>query len=74
MTTQFAMETNYLHIWPREEFMLIGLPNVRDNSFVSTLFMPFSIFETLTDDDKVLTFFETTFPDALPLIGRCVLA
>jgi len=24
---EFLMETNYLHIWPREKFMLIALPN-----------------------------------------------
>ena len=24
---EFLMETNYLHIWPRKEFMLIALPN-----------------------------------------------
>jgi len=69
---QFAMETNYLHIWPREEFMMIALPNVSDNSFVLTLFMPFAMYETLTDDQKVLAFFEKTFPDAVELIGRCV--
>jgi len=67
---QFAMETNYLHIWPREEFMLIALPDVRDNSFVLTLFMPFVIFDRLQTDKDVLTFFEDKFPDALQLIGR----
>jgi kynurenine 3-monooxygenase len=30
---------NALHIWPREEFMLIGLPNP-DGSFTCTLFAP----------------------------------
>ena len=64
------METNYLHIWPREEFMLIGLPNVKDSSFVATLFMPFTMFDSLTTDQQVLDFFETTFPDAVSLIGR----
>ena len=68
--TQFAMETNYLHIWPREQFMLIALPDVRDNSFVLTLFMPFVIFDALKTDSDVLAFFEDKFPDALKLIGR----
>jgi len=67
---QFAMETNYLHIWPREEFMLIALPNVEDNSFVLTLFMPFVIFDSLKTDNDVLSFFRDKFPDALQLIGR----
>ena len=67
---QFAMETGHLHIWPRNEFMMIGLPNVQDNSFVVTLFMPFTIFEGLKEEDDIVTFFEKTFPDALPLIGQ----
>ena len=67
---QFAMETNYLHIWPRDEFMLIALPNVKDSSFVLTLFMPFVIFDTLKTDRDVLAFFRDKFPDALELIGR----
>jgi kynurenine 3-monooxygenase len=67
---EFAMEANYLHIWPREEFMLIALPNVKDQSFVSTLFMPFEMFDSLRTDQDVLRFFDDTFPDAVPLIGR----
>lgn len=67
---KFAMETNYLHIWPREEFMLIALPNVRDNSFVLTLFLPFPMFESLDSSAKIVQFFEQKFPDALKLIGR----
>lgn len=67
---QFAMEKNYLHIWPRHEFMLIALPNVKDNSFVCTLFMPFAIFESLTNEEKVVSFFEGNFPDASQLIAR----
>jgi len=67
---QFAMETNFLHIWPREEFMLIALPNVEDSSFVLTLFMPFVIFDRLKTDKDVLAFFRDKFPDALQLIGK----
>ena len=36
---EFVMEPNYLHIWPRGSFMMIGLPN-QDKSFTVTLFMP----------------------------------
>ena len=63
------METNYLHIWPRHEFMLIALPN-QDKSFTTTLFLPLSIFEKLTKNDEVLGFFQQYFPDAISLIGR----
>ncbi|KAH0621763.1 hypothetical protein JD844_023384 [Phrynosoma platyrhinos] len=65
----FAMEPNYLHIWPRNTFMMIALPNL-DKSFTCTLFMPFDDFEKLTTGDQVLDFFKIYFPDAIPLIGR----
>uniref|UniRef100_A0A8D0KU34 Kynurenine 3-monooxygenase n=1 Tax=Strix occidentalis caurina TaxID=311401 RepID=A0A8D0KU34_STROC len=65
----FAMEPNYLHIWPRNTFMMIALPNM-DKSFTCTLFMPFEEFEKLTTGEQVLSFFQTYFPDAIPLIGE----
>ncbi|XP_074766950.1 kynurenine 3-monooxygenase [Athene noctua] len=65
----FAMEPNYLHIWPRNTFMMIALPNM-DKSFTCTLFMPFEEFEKLTTGEQVLNFFQTYFPDAIPLIGE----
>ena len=34
----FAMEKNVLHIWPRDKFMMIALPNF-DGSFTCTLFV-----------------------------------
>ncbi len=63
------MEVNYLHIWPRHEFMLIALPN-QDKSFTTTLFLPLTIFQTLTTTDELLTFFQKYFPDTISLIGR----
>ncbi|XP_053143297.1 kynurenine 3-monooxygenase isoform X2 [Hemicordylus capensis] len=65
----FAMEPNYLHIWPRNTFMMIALPNL-DKSFTCTLFMPFGDFEKLTTGDQVLDFFKIYFPDSIPLIGK----
>ena len=66
----FAMHRNALHIWPRGNFMLIALPN-RDGSFTCTLFLPFegspSFAEIGTEGDAA-RFFETWFPDAVPLI------
>ncbi|XP_055495545.1 kynurenine 3-monooxygenase-like isoform X1 [Leucoraja erinacea] len=64
----FAMEPNFLHIWPRNTFMMIALPNL-DKSFTCTLFMPFEDFEKLTTGDEVLQFFKEYFPDSIPLIG-----
>ncbi|XP_072123132.1 kynurenine 3-monooxygenase isoform X1 [Mobula birostris] len=64
----FVMEPNFLHIWPRNTFMMIALPNL-DKSFTCTLFMPFEEFEKLTTGDEVLQFFKKYFPDSIPLIG-----
>ncbi len=66
----FQMEKNALHIWPRESFMLIALPNP-DGSFTLTLFFPFrgtQSFEKLSSTEAVQQFFEATFPDALRLM------
>ena len=62
----FALEKNALHIWPRESFMMIALPNP-GGSFTCTLFFPFEgkqSFSSLTGDDKVAAFFKEVFPDA----------
>ncbi|XP_067901376.1 kynurenine 3-monooxygenase isoform X1 [Heterodontus francisci] len=64
----FAMEPNFLHIWPRNTFMMIALPNL-DKSFTCTLFMPFEAFEKLTTGEEVLQFFKKYFPDSILLIG-----
>ena len=66
----FQIEKNALHIWPRESFMLIALPNP-DGSFTCTLFFPFDgkiAFDKLKTDSDVLQFFAETFPDALKLM------
>jgi kynurenine 3-monooxygenase len=65
----YAMEANYLHIWPRGDFMMIALPNL-DKSFTVTLFMPFERFEAVTSRQQLIRFFSHSFPDALDLIGR----
>ncbi|RWS24188.1 kynurenine 3-monooxygenase-like protein [Leptotrombidium deliense] len=65
----FAMEVNYLHIWPRNTFMVIALPN-QDKSYTVTLFMPFTQFQKLKSADDLINFFEYNFPDAVQLIGR----
>ncbi|CAG7721512.1 unnamed protein product [Allacma fusca] len=64
-----AMEKNYLHIWPRDQFMMIALPN-QDGSFTVTLFMPFQNFDEISSPEDVKSFFRKEFPDALDLIGE----
>ncbi|XP_076064876.1 kynurenine 3-monooxygenase cn [Oratosquilla oratoria] len=66
---KFAMPPNYLHIWPRGNFMMIALPN-QDCSWTVTLFMPFPIFEGLTTPEKLISFFNEYYQDAIPLIGK----
>jgi kynurenine 3-monooxygenase len=66
----FQIEKNALHIWPRESFMLIALPNP-DGSFTCTLFFPFQgtvSFDKLKTDSDVQQFFAETFPDAMKLM------
>ena len=62
------MPFNYLHFWPRGQFMMIGHPN-QDRSFTLSLFMPTSIFESLNTQDSLLQFFSDNFQDSIPLIG-----
>jgi kynurenine 3-monooxygenase len=64
------MERNALHIWPRGDFMLIALPNI-DGSFTLTLFFPRSgpkSFESINTPEEILAFFQSNFPDIMPLI------
>lgn len=68
----FAMPENYLHIWPRHEFMMIALPN-QDHSFTVTLFMPFNIFESIETEEDLLAFFMKHFPDSIDKIGTGLL-
>ena len=66
----FQLEANALHIWPRESFMMIALPNP-NATFTCTLFLPFNgsrSFDSLETDEQVLKFFGETFPDAVPLM------
>ena len=68
------MEKNALHIWPRKNFMLIALPNT-DGTFTCTLFLPFEgaiSFEALKTEADVTKFFNTHFPDAVPLMPTLI--
>jgi kynurenine 3-monooxygenase len=64
------LETHALHIWPRGNHMLIALPNI-DGTFACILFLPFEGedgFAGLTTQAQVIQFFESRFPDAVPLM------
>ncbi|MBX2941869.1 MAG: FAD-dependent monooxygenase [Cyclobacteriaceae bacterium] len=65
------LQKNALHIWPRESFMLIALPNP-DESFTCTLFLPFEgeqSFKNLKRTENITDFFQTYFPDTVPLMN-----
>ena len=95
---EFLMENDALHIWARNQFMMIALPNF-DGSYTCTLFLGFEgkdSFEAIesgkwgigTESDSnpqnlrppgtdasaisLLSFFNTYFPDAIPLMPNLV--
>jgi kynurenine 3-monooxygenase len=66
----FKLERNALHIWPRDAYMLIALPNI-DGSFTGTLFLASEgspSFATLDTPEAVAAFYADNFPDAVHLI------
>jgi kynurenine 3-monooxygenase len=66
----WRLEPHAMHIWPRGGFMMMAMANA-DHSFTVTLYLPFegpNGFAGLGESAEVLRFFETRFPDAVPLI------
>ncbi len=69
-----AIEPHALHIWPRGSYMLIALPNI-DGTFACILFLPFEgtdSFEQLSTRTSVIEFFQSRFPDVVPLMPDLV--
>jgi kynurenine 3-monooxygenase len=69
---EHKLETHSLHIWPRGNHMLIALPNI-DGTFACILFLPFEgadSFGGLSTHTQVIRFFESRFPDAVPLMPQ----
>ena len=67
---EHLIDKNALHIWPRQSYMMIALPNL-DGSFTVTLFAPFkgeNSFETIKTDVQVDAYFKRNFTDAVPLM------
>lgn len=72
--SDFQIEANALHIWPRGDYMCIALPN-DERTFTVTLFMPNAgrtSFETIPDGAAAEALFARDFADALPLIPNLV--
>lgn len=67
-------ETHGLHIWPRDNFILLSQPNI-DKTYTTTLFMPMESdgvdkpsFQHIKNEEDVKELFEKYFPDALEYI------
>jgi kynurenine 3-monooxygenase len=59
-----------LHIWPRDDYMLIAFPN-RDGTTTCTLNLPWSgrpSVDSLWTDDALVSLFREAFPDVLHLL------
>jgi kynurenine 3-monooxygenase len=70
----FQLDKNSLHIWPRQSFMMIALPNPGGN-FTCTLFMPFDGnpgIDQLTTPEEITAFFQLHFPDAMSMMPGLV--
>jgi kynurenine 3-monooxygenase len=67
----YKIDKNALHIWGREDFMLIALPNL-DGSFTVTLFLSYDEgdynFNNLTTKERIIEFFNKYFKDALEIM------
>lgn len=65
------LSNRHLHIWPREQFMMIALPNP-DETFTATLFLARDKgeehFAKLTSPSHVEAFFTQYFPDIAELV------
>lgn len=71
---KFMLDKNALHIWPRGSFMMIALPNL-DGNFTCTLFLPFEgekSFANLKTEEQIKKFFNTEFPDVVPIMPTLV--
>ncbi|MHC1479881.1 FAD-dependent oxidoreductase [Frateuria aurantia] len=67
----FAIEAHGLHIWPRQSYMTIALPN-HDGSFTVTLFLPqhgpAPNFDSVAAPSAARALFGEEFPDLLALM------
>ena len=70
----YLLEKEALHIWPRNNYMLIALPNL-DGTFTCTLFFPFEgdvSFNSLKTRDQVQAFLSKDFADVYAISPEIV--
>jgi len=66
----FQLDKNALHVWPRDDYMMIGLPNP-GGDFTLTLFMPKTgpvSFESIDNKTALHDLFDQQFADIKPFI------
>ena len=66
----WRIEKNALHIWPRQNFVLLGFPNIT-GSFTLSLHMPFQgevSHESIKSTAELEDCFQTYFPDILTFV------
>lgn len=72
---EYKLKKNHIHIWPRNDFMIIAFPNC-DGSFTCTLQLPADddniSFRKLNSESEMLHQFRKLFPDAIPLMPKLV--
>ncbi|MSO13389.1 Kynurenine 3-monooxygenase [Rickettsiales endosymbiont of Trichoplax sp. H2] len=70
---KYKLKQNYIHIWPRNESMIIAFPNSND-SFTCTLQLPVNgssiSFKKLNSESEMFYYFKKLFPDAIALIPK----
>ena len=64
-----ALESDHFHLWGKDEYVAVGVPNV-DGKFRISLVFPFESFFRFKTQEDVLTFFRKRFPDFLSLLGE----
>ncbi len=70
----YLLEKEALHIWPRNNYMLIALPNL-DGTFTCTLFFPFDgevSFNSLKTREQVQAFLSKDFADVYAISPQIV--
>jgi len=68
----WQIDKTCLHIWPRQSFMMIALPNL-DGSFTCTIFAPYSGaegFDAIKTKSDIEQYFAAHFASALPLMPQ----
>lgn len=69
-----AFAPEYLHLWPRDTYLLLGNPNP-DHSITGSLFLAHEgqySFSQLKDESQINTFFKNAFPDAFKTMPHLV--